>query len=719
MKSTYPNLRKQITELSAGRRKTLYRELRWAARSANKPKARSRVQFAQEVVRIPEGKHEGEFWRKRFQPFAYWLLHLMDTLGFRHFAITGCVQSGKTLCAIVIPLLWHLFERRESVIFIVPEIGMAEKKWSDEIKPVILKSRWLRKMAFGDPKRTSTPDGRGSKGGWPSNNTLRFANGTRLEFMGAGGNDARRSSSTAKVIFKTEVDRMDVAAESSREAAASHTVEDRAESFGDDAFIYEECTVTTKAGRIWKQVQAGTCTTLQSQCPHCSQYVRPMREHFVGVEDCDSSLEARESASFMCPHCAVLLSETERTKMQDNGIPVSRGQSVKIGTDGAALIEGDLPATEIFSFWWNAFDNRFWTTSRLAYKEWNALYSDEAEDEDKQAKQKRWTEPAVSSKLDVSRLTMQILISRVADRQRTVVPDGTKWMSCGADYRETQLHYVVRAWTFDGNILVGHAVDIAWIKVERDVYGAHDATIRALREFRERITSGIYRDRSGQSYSPGWTLIDGRYRENWLWEFSRECVGLGLKTIIPVLGRGMSDPNVRGSYVHPDRVDPDGPNKKVYWIGDECHLRKSSRYAGAYAEVGSELPPLYLSINTDAGKAFIRDGYEAPPETNNSLVTFKPVTADERGVIDDYRKQVRSEKETEVYVEGKGPVRKYVNTNRVLNHYFDADNYCCFGVQLCGAPLSLSRRIAPSQVPQAAGSPVKGPGGMNFLATER
>jgi len=685
--------------------------------SAHKRKTRSRVEFARQVIRIPEGRHEGELWRKDFQPWAYWLLHLMDTLGYRRFAITGCVQSGKTLVTVVFNVLWHLFERNESVIFIVPELSMAEKKWTDEIAPVINKSRWLRNIAYGDPNRTSVLRGRGSKSGFTS--TLRFANGTRLEFMSGSGNDARRSSSTAPVIFKTEVDRIDKPTASSREASAAQTIEDRAEAYGDDSYIYEECTMTTVDGRINKQLHAGTYHTMYGKCPHCEVYVRPLREHFVGVEDCESPLEARESASFCCPACACLIDEYERRKMQDGSIPMARGQEIKTGTDGAALIEGDLPSTEVMSFWWNAFDNRFLTTSRIASKEWTALYSEDTEDEDKQARQKRWTEPSIATQLDVSSLSMQTLIGKTADTQRTVVPDGTLWVSAGADYRETQVHYVVRAWTHENNMLVGHAIDIGWLNVDRDKLGPHDATLDALRRLiNDRLFSGMYRDSTGKQFVPGWTLIDGRYKEAWIWEFVRECVRAGKVTIIPVLGRGQSDPNTPGTYRHPVKIDTDGPNKKVYWIGDQCHLRKSSQHAEVFAEVGSALPPMYMSINTDEGKSFLRDGFNAPIGTNGTLTTFRPVTSDERAVLADYRKQMRAEKEIWTHVDGKGLVRKFVNEGRAHNHYFDADNYCCFGVQLCGAPVSVVRKNKPMVTSKPTDSNLTMPDGRAFMAVQ-
>ena len=700
MIATNPQLfRERLAELPEGRRQAMAKILARSIRDAHKPEPRSRVEFASECIVIPGGKHKGSPWLPEFQPFAYHLLHLMDTSGYRRFAVTGCVQSGKTMVACIFSLLWHLFEQNHNVGFVVPELKMAAQKWEDQIKPVIDASPVLRQLAYGDASRTNVPQGKGSKGA--TVDVIRFANGCRLQFIGTTGNEARRAGFTLQVMIKDEVDRYDTAGDSAREASAAMTVEDRADSYDDDAYIYENCTMTTVNGRINKQVRGGTDHSVHYRCPHCRHYVRPKRDHFVGVEGCDDIKQAEESGTFICPRpsCAAVISQQQRVAMLEDGVVVASTQVAKIGTDGAALVEGDLKPTDTCSFWWNAFDNKFWKTKTLAKKEWTALYSDDLDDEDKQAKQKRWAEPVASTVLDVSKLTKATLISRVSELYKGVVPTGAAFLSLGADYRETQLHHVVRAWMLEETEtsvkLTGHAIDIGWTPVERDKHGVHDATLIALRELRDRTMSGIYTDAAGKPYVPGWAGIDAGYKEQWLWEFSLECVGLGLQTWIPTIGRGQSDPNVPGSYRQPEKVDADGPNKKVYWLGDQCHLRKSSKHADVYAEAGCPLPPLYLLFNTDEGKAFLRDGYNAPPGSNGALGYFKPSDAAERDAVEDYRKQLLSEQERYTYVEGRGMVRKFTNKSRKLNHYLDADNICCFMAQLCGAPVSLTRRSKP------------------------
>jgi len=218
---------------------------------------RSRVEFAKQVIVLPEGPHENEHWRPHFQPYAYHVLHLMDTLGFRKFRGTGCVQSGKTFTLDVIPLAWHIRERKENVIFGLPEMDMAETKFLEEILPVFEASPELRWLL---PKK-----GRGSRGGFAT--LIKFTNGCSLKFMGGSGKDSRRSGATAPVVIKTEVDRYDQTTEASRETTAVEQMEARTEAFDDRMFSYEECTVTTQDGRIWSEFNAGTGTDLYTQCP--------------------------------------------------------------------------------------------------------------------------------------------------------------------------------------------------------------------------------------------------------------------------------------------------------------------------------------------------------------------------------------------------------------------------------------------------------------------
>lgn len=685
------------TATRIGRRKAaphwrdLMREgIRRFTRDARGVSIRSRLQFAQEVIWIDEGKHKGR-WRIETQPFAAHALDLMDRTGFRKYRGSGCVQSGKTTNWSLVNLAWHIAERREDTILGIPQLKMAENVWSTKIEPIFRKSPHLRGLL--------PSSGAGSRGGFTD--LIRFRNNVTLKFMGGGGSDDERSSHTAPVAIKIEVDRYDKPSQVSREGPPPEQITNRTESYGDDAFDYEECTITTEDGRINTEIQDGTQTWLYYECPHCWEWVRPMRSDFVGIEDCENVKVAKEQGAFKCPKCAALFTEQERQRMTEfeRCVPVHGGQTISKGKPGKPIIEGEMPATDKLSFCWNAFDNMFWSTEHIASGEWRAMYSTKPTEMDKNRKQMAWTEPATPEEINLTPLTLTAIIKRSSGFKFLEVPQGTQWMSCGCDIRKTQLHFVVKAWTCeqrDGlQIVRGHSHDMGWLPVDSARLGVRMAILDALRRFRdERIVKGYF-DKDGQQYVPGWTLVDAGWRERIVWEFMLDCVEQGIRGFMPILGRGQSEPPGKGSYVHPK-----ARSDKVLWIGEECHLRKSSQYEQFFADAGASDPPMFVMANSDEWKSFVRDGYETPPEQPGALTTFMATTHEEKKLLLDHGKQLLSENERMQVVPRRGTVVVFRNDSRRPNHLGDCDYYSCVAGNLCGVPIAIKDRRRPRNTNQ-------------------
>ena len=240
-------------------RRPLARELDRFVRKARGRRIRSRLDFAKQTVRIPEGPFEGKYFRESFQPYSAAALRLMDSSLLRFVRIAGCVQSGKSFTVLIL-LLWHLFERGEDVGYGVPELDQsARDKWQQEILPVIMNSPELR--------RFMPTSGTASRGGTPS--MITFLNGATLRFISGTGGDHHRSNFTVPVTIKTEVDRYDTATGVSREASPPVQITNRTAAYGDQAFDYEECTVTTETGRIWQELQESTNHRFAVVCPFC------------------------------------------------------------------------------------------------------------------------------------------------------------------------------------------------------------------------------------------------------------------------------------------------------------------------------------------------------------------------------------------------------------------------------------------------------------------
>jgi phage terminase large subunit GpA-like protein len=650
---------------------------------------RSRLQFAQEVIVIDEGKFKGR-WRIETQPYAAHAFHLMDTLGFRKFRAMGCVQSGKTTNLSLINLAWHLYERREDCIVGIPQLKMAENVWSTKIEPLFRKSPELRQIL--------PTTGAGSRGGF--SDLIRFRNNATLKFMGGGGSDDERSSHTAPVVLKMEVDKYDTAPGVSREGPPPEQMSNRAESFGDDAFDYEECTVSDETGRINTEVKDGTQTWLYYECPHCREWIRPFRTDFVGIEDCENVRTAQEQGSFKCPKCTALFSEDERKAMTEfeRCVPVHSGQAITKGKRGKPIIKGDLPPTDKFSFSWNAFDNRFWSTKHIATGEWRAMYSTKSTEMDKNRKQMAWTEPSTPEEINLTPLTLANLMQRSGGHGHLVAPAATNWMSCGVDVRKTQLHFVVKAWTStvrdETQIVQGHSVDMGFLDVDSAKLGVRMAVLDALKRFRDKLLEG-YHCEDGRLLTPGWTLIDAGWRERIIWEFILDCADNKIRGFMPILGRGQSEPPGKGSYVHPRET-----NKKVLWIGEECHIRRSSQYEQFFIDSGIADPPMFVMANSDEWKAFTRDGYETPIGQPGALTTFTATTHDEKKLLLEHGKQLLSESERMKVVPRRGSVIVFENASRRPNHYGDCDYYSCVAGNICGVPIAVRDRRRPKRSDQ-------------------
>lgn len=676
-----------LSSLGPEQRRRASRAILVPLQRAKKAQLRSRLDFALEELVIPEGVHKGELLLPEFQPYAVDLLAQMDATSKRHYAVSGCVQSGKTLIGLVATTCWHLFELGHTVIYGVPEMKMARKKWLKELLPVIQMNPRLRRHL---PK-----SGSGSQGGFDG--SIHFENGATLEFMGATGNDSRRSSSTAQVLVKTEVDRFDEASDSSREASPAETMEDRVASFGDDAYIYEECTRTTTRGRINVMVNAGTRHRPHAPCPYCKRFVYPTREHLVGFEDADDIEQAIAAGCFVCPACASVLSEQDRFLMQTLAVSCARTQSVEYGPDGLPVVMGELPPTHIFSYEWNGFFNRFWSTEKLVRWEWQGLVGANDENEQKQSNQKRWSVPVDPGDFELEPLTSQQVYERHAGWPRGVLPPDATCVTAGIDVRKTQLHYVLVAWRPGG---AGHVFD----------YGIWDVPWRE-RGVREGISSAVV-ELTTARFAPGFVVFaeDGSPRARLpcgykLWDLGYEVDSVreglkrltkqGVKRLRGVLGRGQSEPPGRGSYVHPDRVSEERP-----WIGENCHLRRRA-----------DLGVVDCIANSDEWKTFVRRGVGAdtPAGSPGSLSAWRPQTADEKRLARDFAQQICVETQVVRRVPRRGEVIVWEHLNYRPNHFGDALYYACVaghleGVRVAVQPVkqSLSGQIAAQPLTPAS-----------------
>ena len=429
---------------------------------------RTRAQFAEDEIVVPNGPHANEPFRLSTQPYSRLFYDEIDSGLYNEIIVTGPSQTGKTLQFFVIPLLYHLFEIGESVIGAVPDYDMVQDKFEQDIEPVLRLTRYWRYMPAV---------GRGSKGGRAAK--VRFKNGVELRWMTAGGGDKSRSGYTARVVCMTETDGFDTQAATSTEASKIAQIEARQRAYDDNKIIYKECTVTTKTGHTWSRYTAGTASRLMLPCPYCDSFEVYEREHLVGWKSATTDVEAAENSFFHCPACGEQLSEADRHLANRNAKLVHKNQEI---VDGQ--IVGDAPKTRTLGLRWSAANNLLVKAGTVGVDEFEAARSIDEDDAQRKLCQFVWATPYVPIEDDnEDDITAESLARRVSGLLRSQYPEGSK-IALGIDVNKPVLHWTATALQVDGP---GHIIDYGKTGLKTRDIGFAAALTEGLQRLRERL----------------------------------------------------------------------------------------------------------------------------------------------------------------------------------------------------------------------------------------
>ena len=484
-------------------------------------------EFAEDEITLPEGPHAGRRFRCSRQPFSGLLFDQMQT--WRRVAVTGTVQSGKSLCAFVIPVLSHVFERRENIIMAGPTVELLNDKFQREVLPVINRNPEFRELM--------PTEGRGSRGGRIE--SITFKHGPTIKYMSGGGGDEKRSSYTARVLIIIEADKMDETSEISREADKVSQLEARTAAFGDDARVILECTASFKSGRIWREYTGGTETKIVCPCPHCHAYVSPGRDDFRGWETAGNEVDAAKLAAFFCPSCGEALNDRERKSMNAAAKLLHRGQV--IDQDGA--IHGDAPPVMTLGFRWSAFHNLLWSTSYLGVKSWRLMRSEDEDSAERESSQFVGALPHEPRDTgDATSLTVETVVERQTELPRGHVPKDAEFVTMGLDIGKRLCHWV--AMFFRPDCTAG-IHDYGRIECAADDLGFERAVVIALKDFHERVETNNW---TCETYHR--VLVDARWKPDTILAAIK---ALGDRRWMPAMGLGHSQYSKR-QYTHPDKV---------------------------------------------------------------------------------------------------------------------------------------------------------------------
>jgi phage terminase large subunit GpA-like protein len=647
-------------------------EVRWMLRSARVPRLRTLREFAEQEIIIPAGPYEGRRFAARRAPWTGLLLDAINSNRWPRIFVTGPSQSGKTLLASVIPVLYHLFEARETVIFGVPQIDMAADKWQQDFVPVI------RRMAERF-RRLMPVRGGGSRGGRVA--AIRFGNGATLRFMsgGAGGRlgDKARAGFTARVLSITETDGMDTTSSGSLETDKVSQLEARVRAWGGRHRTYAECTCTTTRGRTWREVIAGTNTRIILPCPHCGQWVTPEREHLVGWQSAENILQAGRLGHWCCPSCGGAWTEAQRVEANRAARLLHAGQEVT--PDGA--IVGKPVETDTLGFRWSAVNNLLTPTSELAKGEWRAKQRPDQDEAEKEQRQYVFAIPFDPPELDTSALDLHAIARRRGPLPRGVVPENALCVTVGVDIRKRQLHWAAIAWAANASASV---VDYNIIPLESQQLGVERAILLGLRQLKDMADAGWpVGDARGEPRSPDQAWIDARYQGDErsmdvgpVYAFCRESGkgGMGRHDVWrPVLGVGVSQHG--GRYNSPPKK-----GSVVAVIGERYHLNRVRTQRLLRAE-----------IDVDYWKTWIHKRLTPPLSEPGAMVLFDAPEVEHL----DLARHLTAEEPYEHVEPGRGVVIKWRRI-RAQNHWLDNFVYAAAAAHFAGVRLIAS---SPAQGP--------------------
>jgi len=589
-------------------------------------------QFAEQEIVLPDGPYQGQRFRVARQPAHGLFFDAVDAGQFFRYACTGPQQSGKTLAFVVIPILYHLFERVQTVLFGLPTMDMAGDKWKMDIRPAIEASRYAQFL----PRK-----GAGSGGGTPS--LIQFGNGSALKFITAGGDDAKRAGFTGPILVVTEVSHLDEVGGKSDEATKLKQMEGRVRAYraSGQARIYLESTVTVEQGRIWQEWSQGTAGEVVFPCFSCGEHIAPSREHLIGWHDATTEAEAETLARWACPACGIVFDDAQRITQLAHARLRHRGQIIL--PDGSAT--GQMPATKTMGFRYSASTNTFATAGIVGADEWRGVREVDRDNAEREILQWTFALPAQPKESAIEPLDWKTVMHRQSEWRRGFVPDGFGRISAGVDVRAAQLDwFVIAKHKTSGQPL---CIDYGYEPIQRELTDLQTAIRQAIRLLVEKFEhgweaeSGSNRPADIAMIDAGWEtdLIRSAVQHNDVWN---TCKGFGYK-------------QHSGHVYHAPR----DRSKITLRIGEGWH-------DVAFADSGKRLRE--YQNNADHWKRRVHQALSVSADSPAALLLPRTDKPDGRMEV---AKQLTAEKEVQQFEVGKGTVTKWVQTFS-RNHLLDA-----------------------------------------------
>ena len=535
-------------------------------------------QFVREEIILPNdgGPFEGEPFDPECQPYVDLLYEELEAGGWSEVFITGPNQSGKTLCAFVIIIVYIAAELRKNVIVGVPTIEMADDKWEIDIAPVFRASPTLSKLL---PKK-----GPGSEGGKVKDSVM-LTNGVLIKFMTKGGSDASKAGFTSGKAVITEAPAWSRSVGTSEESTPLDQIRARQFSisqFDDDGNVNTdrqlivEGTLTVEHELPWTAKELSSDSRLVAPCVHCRDYVAPEREHFGGFENAKDEFEAKDSGTFFCPSCGESIDEKQRIEMVRKMKLIHKGQTI----NKRGKVSGPRPKTFTLFFRWSAFQNLFVSSGELALREWKAAQLEDETPEKENAEralcQQTWAMPFKMELIDAAPLVRAEIRRRQANYTTGTCPPDTKYLCVGVDVGRWKCWYFGIAFREDGTLHCPFygAMDTGLSKsMDKKTRAQYEGSaIRTcLHQIFDLMELGFAKP-GGRLLKPHLTFVDTRYATKDVFEVIKER-GTGIKgPYLGIQGVGRSQLDSR-RYAAPRKR-----TNTIRKLGDRFHVEYASEH---------------------------------------------------------------------------------------------------------------------------------------------
>jgi phage terminase large subunit GpA-like protein len=299
-------------------------------------------------------------------------------------------------------------------------------------------------------------------------------------------------------------------------------------------------------------------------CWHCGEYFEGKFTH-LKWDDKENVMDAADTVRMICPICGEKIKPSERPSMQEYGVWLKDGQSIR-----NSKIIGDSPRTNMATFWLNGVAAGFQTWPELVAKFINATreYENTASEEAlRQFYNNDLGEPYRPKSEELERLP-EILQARAEPLPELHVPPGVRFLVAAVDVQKNafvvQVHGIGPGVPYDVTIIDRFSIiksnrfdadnDRLWVK---PATSQEDWELLITEVMNKRYSLG---DNSPREMSIKMTVCDSGGREGVTtnaYEFYRSIKRRGLASRFHLV-KGGSVPNAPRTYVDfPDQKRKD------------------------------------------------------------------------------------------------------------------------------------------------------------------